>query len=67
MARTYYRTKAAWAAARAAAARQDADALPILPSADWRGIQRRAAAQARLRAEARRFERLEARFRAAGV
>jgi hypothetical protein len=64
--RPYFRTKAAWAAARAAAARQDADAIDRVPSADWRGVQRRASAQARLRAEARKFEQLEARFRATG-
>jgi len=62
MSRPYYPTKTAWAAARAAQARRDADALPVVPSSDWRGVQKRMRAQAHYRAEARRFEQLAERF-----
>lgn len=65
--RPHYRTKAAWAAARAADARQRADALPRVDSGNWRGVRARMAAMAAYRNEARKFERLAERFRAQGV
>lgn len=66
MKRIHYHSKAAWAAARAAAARREADALPLVPSADWRGIKRRMSHQAALMDEARKFERIADRMRASG-
>ena len=65
--RPYYRTKAEWAAAKAAAARKQADLLPICSAHDWRGIQRRVRAVRTLRAGADRFDRLAERFRLQGV
>lgn len=67
MARTFHRTKAAWAAAEARKLRQQANDLPMVSSMDWRGVQRRMRAQAHLRDEANRYERMAERFTANGV
>lgn len=65
--RTHHRTKADWAAAQARDRRDQAAALPVLPASDWRGIQQRTRTHAHLHAEASRFERMAASFRARGL
>ena len=65
--RPHYRTKAAWAAAEARKLRQQASDLPLASSMDWRGVQRRMRAQAHLRDEANRYERMAERFTANGM
>jgi hypothetical protein len=61
-----YRTKYEWAAAQAAALRQQAWSLPMERSADWQAVRRRMRAQASLRDEALRFERLAERLKSQG-
>jgi len=50
--------KARWARARAASLWQQADALEIDRSGDWRARAQRSGGAARLRAEAARFDRM---------
>ena len=66
MTRPWYPTKAAWAAAQAAQKRREADALPVVPAADWRGVKRRVAHRDALLAEARKFDRIAARHHVSG-
>lgn len=54
--RPRFPTKAAWALAKAAEIRQQADAIPMVSSMDWRGVRRRAEARRHLEGKARRFE-----------
>lgn len=62
-----YATKADWAAAKAQQLRREADLLPYVRSSDWRGVRARSQAVQNLTDQARRFERMEERFRAQGV
>jgi hypothetical protein len=57
--------KARWARARAASLWQQADALDLDRSGDWRVRAQRGRGAARLRAEAARFDRTASRFEAA--
>lgn len=50
--------KARWARKKAAECAQAAEAIDTVPSSDWRGVRARAQAQARLRAEERRYLRM---------
>jgi hypothetical protein len=61
------KTKAEWAAAKAASLLRQADQWPTVRSADWQSVRRRMRALQTLREEARRFERLAERFKAQGV
>jgi len=54
--------KARWARARAASLWQQADALDIDRSGDWRARAQRSMGAARLRAEAARFDRIANRY-----
>lgn len=64
--RTWYPTKAAWAAAKAAEARAAIDRLPRHPSADWRKVRARMRAIDSYRAEAARYDRLAEVYRQRG-
>lgn len=66
MDRPYYPSKAAWATARASELRREARLFPTVPTADWRRVRRRMDAVRAYNAEADRFERMAARFRAEG-
>lgn len=61
-----YKTKAEWAEAKARELRTKARLLPLVPSADWRNVRRRVVAIRTINADAHRFERLAARYRAEG-
>lgn len=65
--RTYYPTKAAWAAAKAKELREEADSLPYVPAANWRGVRRRAMSKRVLLEEARRFEQIASNMEARGL
>lgn len=56
--KTWYPSKAAWAAAKARELRQEARLMPTVQSADWQGVRRRMRALRALRAEADRMDRL---------
>jgi hypothetical protein len=62
--RTYYPTKAEWAAAKAADLRRTARQYPVVPSSDWQGVRRRMTAIRALNADADRYERLSLAFKA---
>lgn len=61
------KTKAEWAAGKAAELLRQADQWPKVVSADWQGVRRRMRAMQTLRDEARRFERLAERYRTQGL
>jgi hypothetical protein len=54
--------KARWARRKAAECAQAAEAIDTVPASDYRGVRDRAAAQARLRAEERRYLRMADEF-----
>lgn len=59
-----YKTKAEWAAAKAAELQQQAFALPTHSSHDWRAVKGRMRAQETLLAESWRYARMAERLRA---